>query len=66
MYKHRGLLHKAADLIMTLIAEAGNEDGDFFAPMFSDCPLHTFRPLHYPRRVDNIPKDAILADGRGT
>lgn len=64
MYGHRNLMHQTADLIMRLLAEAGEEDPNYFEPMFSDCPLHTFRPLQYPKRVDNIPQGAYLPDGR--
>eukprot|EP00095_Tigriopus_kingsejongensis_P002560 maker-scaffold309_size213625-snap-gene-1.29 protein:Tk02560 transcript:maker-scaffold309_size213625-snap-gene-1.29-mRNA-1 annotation:"isopenicillin n synthetase" len=64
MYGHRELLHLTADLIMSLIAEAADEDPDYFKPMFSDLPLHTFRPLHYPQRKENIPEGAYLPDGR--
>lgn len=64
MYLHRNLTHQTADLIMSLIAEAGGEDPDFFKPMFSSCPMHTFRPLRYPKRQEDIPDDAFLGDGR--
>ena len=64
MYHHQKLLHKTADLIMSLIAEAGGEKSDFFEPMFADGPMHTFRPLKYPKRIDGIPKSAYLPDGR--
>ncbi|TRY70644.1 hypothetical protein TCAL_05942 [Tigriopus californicus] len=64
MYDHRHLMHQTADLIMSLLAEAGGEDPSYFETMFSDCPLHTFRPLQYPKRVENIPRGAYLPDGR--
>ena len=64
MYRHRSLVHKTADLIMSLIAEAGGENPNFFDKMFQSAPMHTYRPLRYPKRVDNIPKGAYLSDGR--
>jgi len=66
MCRHRELHHRKADVIMSLIAEAGGEKKDFFAPMFgSKYPMHTFRPLRYPKERPSIPESAKLPDGRG-
>ncbi len=64
MYNHHDILSKKGSLIMSLIAEAGGEDSDYFGNMFTEFPLHTLRPLRYPKRVSNIPKGAYLPDGR--
>ena len=64
MYGHRKMLQETASMIMSLIAEAGGEKSDYFAPMFANHPMHTFRPIRYPKRVGNIPKNAYLEDGR--
>ncbi len=64
MYKHHALLQRKGSLIMSLIAEAGGEDPNYFGGMFTEHPLHTLRPIRYPKRVTNIPKGAYLPDGR--
>ena len=64
MYFHHDLLRRKADLIMSLVAEAGGEGPGYFDCMFSQHPMHTLRPIRYPRRVSNVPRGAYLPDGR--
>jgi hypothetical protein len=49
---------------MSMIAESGGEPSNFFSDMFSTRPLHTLRTIKYPVRMDNIPEEAYLPDGR--
>lgn len=65
LYSLRHVLAAAADTIMQMIAESGGEDKDYFYPMFhGGTPLSTYRIIRYPKRVDAIPAQARLADGR--
>lgn len=62
---HRDMVKNAADVLMSMLAEAGGEKPDFFEPMFSNgLGMNNFRPIRYPKRVLNIPKGAYLDDGR--
>ena len=63
MYRTRRQLTKAADDLMSLVAEAGGAESDYFASMFGSIPLHTYRPIHYPKRVADIPENGYLPDG---
>eukprot|EP00095_Tigriopus_kingsejongensis_P002555 maker-scaffold309_size213625-snap-gene-1.22 protein:Tk02555 transcript:maker-scaffold309_size213625-snap-gene-1.22-mRNA-1 annotation:"2og-fe oxygenase" len=64
LFQQRDTVRNVGDLIMTLIAEAGGEDEEYFKEMFSVYPQHTLRPIMYPTRNGNIPKGAALPDGR--
>jgi isopenicillin N synthase-like dioxygenase len=65
MYKHKGLLEKAATAMMSLIAEAGNEKSNFFEHMFKPYANNTFRTIMYPYRdKKDIPDAAFLHNGR--
>ena len=64
MDKHQRILKHAGDTVFELIAEAGGESKDYFAPMFQDNPQHTLRTIEYPKRTEDIPDAAYLEDGR--
>ena len=65
MLGQRDILKGTADLIMSLLAEAGGEGPDYFKSSFSNgLEMSDFRPIRYPKRIDNIPKGAYLEDGR--
>ncbi len=64
VYKHRDILQEIGDLIFSLIAEAGGADFSHWEPLFGRDPLHTLRLIRYPKRTEQIPKGAMLPDGR--
>jgi hypothetical protein len=64
MNRHRDILRKVGDELMSMIAEAGGQNGDFFSDLFNKYSLHTLRTIMYPVRKDNIPEGAYLPDGR--
>ena len=64
MYKQRLARHKAADLIFSLVAEAGGEASNYFDDLFSAYPAHTLRTIRYPKRVTQIPEAAYLPSGK--
>ena len=62
---HYGVLDRAAYTMMQLIAEAGDENSDYFAKTFEPYANNTYRLIMYPNReVKDIPKGAFLSDGR--
>ena len=62
MNKYTKLLTKAADEILSMIAEAGNADRNYFQHLFKPYPNSTYRFIMYPKRnMENIPKEAFLS-----
>ena len=73
MYKHFEMLNEVGRNLMSLIAFAAGVDEDYFVKMVECDPAHpyidesTMRMIKYPKRnTENIPKKAILEDGRGS
>lgn len=64
LFRHRDIVRGVGDTIMSLIAEAGGEKNDYFKRMFSEYAQHTIRPIRYPQRVGDVPKEAVLPSGR--